>query len=620
MNRNALTLGILLLLVNICLFAQEEKIGDVSDGNRARPVHLIKLIDHDSSIVEMDDQPMMPFSTEYTCGSCHDYKKISHGWHFNAGTADVQDGRPGHPWIYFDQQSSTQIPVSLRSWSGTYKPEQIGLSPLNFYRLFGRHMPGGGLAEVDSIRWVQNAFRWMVSGDLEINCLTCHDAEFSNDHAEYASQTGRENFRWAATAASGIAAVEGSARDMPDTYDIYSGASSDIPGKVAPRAFYDKSRFNRKSEVFLKITRKVPDENCYFCHSTQSMNPDNKERWHSNGDVHLNAGMACVDCHRHGLDHQMTRGGKNEASEPVTASLTCEGCHLGETPLTGKSGAPRPDHAGIPPVHFEEMTCTSCHSGQWPVADVQRVKTSSAHGLGMHGIVKSPTMLPHIASPVFVENDRAQIEPRNLIWPAFWARLDGDSLVPANIDLVKAVTAVIVINDDTLHTGNWLKLSTDDIARITDSLTVANGNQGIFGYVGGGYLYRRNEQGQVIRQDHPAAQPYSWAIAHDVRPARQALGVNGCADCHATDSPFQFATLAIDSPLDLYSDTRVRMTEFQDNNTIAAWVFSFSFLFRPGLKLIVIISALIITGVFVLYIFRGLQTVTRTSAGDKQKD
>jgi hypothetical protein len=36
------------------------------------------------------------------------------------------------------------------------------------------------------------------------------------------------------------------------------------------------------------------------------------------------------------------------------------------------------------------------------------------------------------------------------------------------------------------------------------------------------------------------ATPYLWPLAHDVRPATQALGVRGCTDCHATNAPIDY--------------------------------------------------------------------------------
>ncbi len=113
---------VLILPLSTNLFAQvQPKLGDLSDGSRATPVHLIQLIDEDSSVIRLDEQPLLPFSPKFTCGGkCHDYDKIKHGWHFNSIDSTNQSGRPGTPWIYVDQQTFTQIPLSYRNWPGVY--------------------------------------------------------------------------------------------------------------------------------------------------------------------------------------------------------------------------------------------------------------------------------------------------------------------------------------------------------------------------------------------------------------------------------------------------------------------------------------------------------------------
>ena len=223
-------------------------------------------------------------------------------------------------------------------------------------------MPGGGAGEKEDMQSLDFYWRWQVSGKMEINCLTCHDAEKSNEQAIYALQIMRQNFRWAATASSGFASVRGSARDLPDNYDIYSGTSPDQPQKIPPHVSYQAGRFNQKSEVFFEITRKIDNNRCYFCHSTKPIDPLQPERWQVEEDVHLKAGLRCVDCHRHGLDHQMIRGYTQEAEQtnrPTVHSFTCRGCHLGSDqsevpPISGRLGAPKPEHLGLPRIIFAQ--------------------------------------------------------------------------------------------------------------------------------------------------------------------------------------------------------------------------------------------------------------------------
>ncbi|RPH35669.1 hypothetical protein EHM92_05810, partial [bacterium] len=72
------------LTPGISLRAQDTKnIGDISDGNRSQPVHLLKLYDERGVVIQPEDSPVVPFSTRETCRQCHDYAKISGGWHFD---------------------------------------------------------------------------------------------------------------------------------------------------------------------------------------------------------------------------------------------------------------------------------------------------------------------------------------------------------------------------------------------------------------------------------------------------------------------------------------------------------------------------------------------------------
>ena len=68
-------------------------------------------------------------------------------------------------------------------------------------------------------------------------------------------------------------------------------------------------------------------------------------------------------------------------------------------------------------------------------------------------------------------------------------------------------------------------------------------------YVCGGRVHRLVADGEVEAFDHRAAEPYLWAIGHDVRPAAESLGAGGCADCHHPKAPLLFGQVAVLSPL-----------------------------------------------------------------------
>ncbi len=623
----------LFLLLAPCLalaqnHVQAPKLGDVGDGNRSVPVHLLDLYDADSMLVRPGDQPMMPFSTKVTCGECHNYQKVSTGWHFNAVDSGVQPGRRGHPWILVDRKTGTQLPLSYRSWPGTYRPEQVGLNAWRFIQIFGRQTPGGGAGEKVISDPPEIFLRRLISGPLEINCLSCHDAEPAHDQAEYANNLGRQNFRWAAAATSGFATVVGSAKDMPDNYDIYSGVVWDKPEAIPPAVSYDLSRFNSRGKVLFDIVRKIPNERCYFCHSTRTVGEANSARWEAEEDIHLTSGIKCVDCHRHGLDHNMVRGYEDEPQarkNPAAASLSCKGCHLpddsNEVPRAGRLGAPQPQHAGIPTVHFDKMTCTACHAGSWPTEKARLVKTSQAHALGTHGVNRSDEALPHIMSPVFVREADGKIAPHKMIWPAFWARINGHDVTPIAPEEIAAIAGDLLTGVDSTRSGDWLTMTEEQITNVLQRISTADSSAANAAYLAGGKLHRRDRSGKLVKEDHPAAQPYSWAIGHDVRPASQSLGIRGCADCHAINAPFYFSQLHVDSPLASARHLSYKtMTDFADLNGIYARLFAVSFFFRPWLKFLIIISSVILTAVLLWNGLQGLGSIMRAAGELKEQE
>jgi hypothetical protein len=548
----------LILICVLCLPAlacfvraegEEKKLGDESDGSRAHPVHLIPLMTEEGEKVSPDDDPVLPFSTKETCGACHSYATVSKGWHFNAAYPDLGaagHGRIGQPWVLVDSQAGLQIPLSYRPWPGAFRPEQAGLNSRTFLRIFGRHMPGGGIGEVPSDD-PGDIMRSMVSGYLEANCLACHDGDSGHNQAEYGGQVLRENFRWAAAATSSFATVTGSAKDMPDTYNPMMPEPLSDPKLVPPGIKYRANTFGADGRVLLNIQRETPNRQCYFCHSNLYLQSEHTEKWTADEDIHLKAGMTCVDCHRNGIDHNIVRGYEGEESENVMAARSsCKGCHLPENSLTavpdaGRFGAPVPEHRGIPTVHFEKISCTGCHSGPWPGPETNLTKTAMAHRLGTQGVNKAPDALPHIFSPVFATAENGKIAPHKLIWPAFWGDMTDSNIAPVGFDTVRQVVGKIKAASD----SPW---SDDDIAARLKAL--AGSVKGKAVYISGGNLYGLSDSGELVTEvDHSAAKPYMWPIAHDVRPAAQSLGVRGCEDCHSPDAPFFYGKVTVDSPV-----------------------------------------------------------------------
>ncbi len=193
------------------------------DGSQTTPVHVLPLKDAFDQPILPTASYRLPYSSRFTCAPCHDYDVIRAGLHFNSGSTE-QDGRPGEPWIWVDPGTGTVLPISYRKWEGVRQPQDLGLSPWDFTVLFARHMTGGGKSEVDAEEFTPES-RWEVSGVLEINCMGCHNAARIQSHSEWAKQVMRENFRWAATAASGLGEVGGMASRLPATWDVLDGTN-----------------------------------------------------------------------------------------------------------------------------------------------------------------------------------------------------------------------------------------------------------------------------------------------------------------------------------------------------------------------------------------------------------
>ena len=598
------------------------------DGSRSAAVHRIPLYDEDNAEIDpAAEGEALPFSERRTCNKCHDYARIAKGWHFSAFDPDVPPGRPGEPWILADPQTGTQLPLSYRPWPGVFRPEAVGITPWQFLQRFGRQFPGGGVGELPLDEATDPQARWIIAGKLEINCLACHSADRSHDQTQWASNCEKQNFKYASTAAAGLAVVTGSIKSLPDSYDpLNPDALLDSPTAVVPAVQYDKTRFDPARKAFFDLRRKGDANRCYFCHTARRVGNGAPEAWHSDGDVHLLAGLTCTDCHRHGLDHAMARGSEDEPgadSQPLVASLSCRGCHLGaesagagpET-LGGRLGAPVPAHPGIPTVHFEKLTCTACHSGPVPAARALRAQTSMAHGLGVHAKSREPDTLPLLAEPAFARGADGRIGPHRMIWPAFWGHLKDAEVAPLAPDVVAKRAGALLTPDksDKAKPPQMQPLTADRVAAVLEKLADSGAGDPV--YVAGGKLYRRADDGSLAASDHAAAAPYAWPIGHDVRPAARSLGARAnCTDCHSAGAPFFFGTVLAESPARIAEPDAVAMYTLQgeDPTYLTAWALSFQG--RPYFKILGFATAAGIAAVLLLYAFLALAALLRWANG-----
>jgi hypothetical protein len=603
---------------------EEVKIGDVRAGNFSRSVHVIKLFDENGYVIHEEDELLMPFSTGNTCGECHSINTISGGTHFDNLLNEETSGRQSEPFILFDPYTLTVIPLSYKGWPGTFNPKTVGLSPMKFMDLFGSHYTGGIISSDEYLQHPDNFFRWEVSGKLEINCLICHDADPAYDAAEYSSQILKQNYRWAATAASGFAEVKGSAKKMPDNFDPFNTntyADVDLRTSPPPTVTYDFSKFNSDNKVFFDIERTVPKEKCYYCHSSVTSSVPEEMYLHNKEDVHLKAGMTCVDCHRNDLSHDMVKGYENEWREKRNRSVSaysCEGCHIGngnsDSPVNGNFGAPVPAHKGIPSVHFEKMTCTVCHAGSWPDGQTKLVKTSRSHKLGAHFAFKSEDAYPHIQSSVYVNNEYDKLELRNSVWASYWAVKRGEIIQPLDMNFMESQLRSILNLDSILSAGTVPKLNDSLLTLVLTNLNSTGNSEIEIIYVSGDKQVRLTAENKLNITEIDDAEAYTWPIGHTVRPASQSLGVRGCNDCHTFNSSFFFSSIESETFIESTPLMTHSMTKYSGSGVIYNKVFSLSFIFRPLLKFIIIFSCGIITLTVLVFLGRSIHSFSKFAA------
>jgi hypothetical protein len=631
-------------------------------GSRSSYVHWIELYDAEHNKIDPDDPFSAPYSPAVTCGKCHEYQTMAAGHHFNAWREGAVAGRAGEPWIWVDPRTGTQLPLSYRAWPGTYTPEATGISAWQFVLKFGSHLPGGGPGLLEGVKETEgddpaSAGRWRLSGPLSIDCMVCHSNDRAYSREVWAKQIDRENFAWAPTAALGLAQVTGEVKRLKDDFEPNAAEGDQSSGPNLPQATYYQARFNADKEVFFDVVRTPPNRACYYCHTTQPVGASAHAGWNHDEDVHLEAGLSCVDCHRNGVGHHTVRGydGEQHPTGTPVASLSCRGCHLGEplegddeATVTGRLGSPKALHRGLPPLHLEKMSCTSCHCGPLPDDAARPMQTALAHGLGLPAH-READQAPGIVAPVFRrDDDSGVIYPYRMTWPAFWGALKDDAITPLNPEEVYAklrrslrvrrdftteVAKVTLSRDDKIQALGEERAKvaaaelTDDEKAKLDELqqnkaaeqyetkmtgaleSLAEDTEFVDGtpvYVSAGKAHRVNADGKFEAFDHPAAQPYAWPLAHDVRPARLSLGSGGCQDCHADETPMFYGTVTATGPAPISTAEPIAMYEFEGIDAKLFGIWNQSFRVRTAFKWVAFVCTGVVALVLVLFLLIGL--------------
>ena len=352
------------------------------NGGRTVPVHRFAPIDREGDTVSVKARLPAAMSQEKTCGQCHDVESMKGGSHFRSGgTNDVVNKVNREPWFLCSTNGGCRV-VSLQ--------DRGGLTAWEWVKTFGYAFPGGGLASCPAAmeEVAGDRQRWFVTGPLEMNCLACHSQD-DYDVSEWAKQTLRENWSGAALAAAGYARVEGMNARLDAAWDPFIAENPDDHlFKVPEKIVYDPARFDDKGRCAFRVG-KPRNENCLACHAVAEAGVPSHT---IAGDVHLQRGMRCIDCHQNGMDHRI-------------GTKSCASCHI------EKNGAgPKPTHVGLPLVHFEKLSCTVCHSGVTGEGRCAQVRTMRANRIGIYGKAHWETDVPFIEEPFVRKNGDGKVE------------------------------------------------------------------------------------------------------------------------------------------------------------------------------------------------------------------
>ena len=415
-----------------------------------------------------------------------------------------------------------------------------------------------------------------VTGVIEGDCLLCHMPSY-NFGARF-KQISYRNYQWAAVAGANLGSISGKIFDY--TSEAYNNSKDWASGEwhwdADPTVSYASGIDNGnivikgEGELWLKGDIFVSSPNsaaCLRCHS----GADSKKRgfsWAAGKDVHFDQGMDCIDCHglagetdsermAHNIGKGYARLGSVRNDLDGTNAFDCDDCH-GEYILD--------QHSDIfgGPMHLDNIACQTCHipykvdnmgylidmsSGNqvWMLRDGTTPRWAGDFGAIKEGFVWSPFIKkydPDGAGPMpekyypygakastwfgYVPAGKNTIQPyilRNVkaVYDGLKSEMNAPT-VPVEL-VVDGAGAKPNVSD------------TEDIVAMLNGLAAHAQTP-----AGGVPVFVSNEAAYKLDGDTLVAAPYenaetdhNFSIFHNIRPAAEALGANGCTDCHSPE-------------------------------------------------------------------------------------
>lgn len=538
-----------------------------------------------------------PFSPKQTCCKCHDYARITQGFHFQQGKDEKAIGTfaDRYQWVstpgnYGGNWCSPAPLYNYLSKKSNKSAKEMDMTSFTFITNgCATCHPGGGPLEydragfrydkfMDSVKYTAGGINnfdgdyyqahWNRSGVIEADCNLCHLPEY--DYKGRNAQMANYNFRWLATAGSGLAKVEGSVKDT-----------------IEVKVTYDLTKFTPDGKISMHLVREPRNETCLNCHS--------KPQWKKRGasfteftDVHIAKGMKCVDCHVSGSMatdsrikgkevHQVGKGDDpsgNVRNDLDNTMRTCTDCHL-----TGYLNAPIAKHTWLPDLHLDKLACQTCHiperevkSALVQVSDIYNPGTKitppakyvwtfydqNMNYWNHYGELAMFTAKDQPSDPFIPQyaKYKDQIFPVNAVhsaWPGIYKEGEKGLNQPKQKDIYNMwiahrkdkskypeLSKITDNNSDTIPEVN----TTEEINAFINSVTAYLTDLGydLTGkkvvWVNDDRMYMNGKDYKILEKETWESSPYAsvYKYSHDVFPAKAGLGINGCTDCHSFKS------------------------------------------------------------------------------------
>jgi len=378
---------------------------------------------------------------------------------------------------------------------------------------------------------------WDKSGVVEGDCLMCHLKGYSWK-ARAAALNGRK-FKWSPSIGAGWA-------------DVQMGKDKSGAGMVKNVTInYGKTDTADASNLSDFIVKEVPAGNCWGCHRVS----DTKKRGRAitpESDIHISKQGTCIACHPNDNQHNFGKGdaGLSTVRDDLDyTAIDCHDCHLhGEG-----EDAPYPATHVIPPLHYALVSCEACHV---PYKDtpgvlvVDNASTGKTIGFPTKAFLSYDPDNPTRWLPALTLH-RGKIKPFKELVSMWWGDLDEKTGIVAPIPLWKIRgMEKPKVNDD--NGDGKPEVNTEE--EIQAFLLAIRGAEDKFGnpiaknpaLIKGGKVYKLAGNHVTHYEDHQA-ETHGFSLTHNVRPASEAIGSNGCTDCHSTNSLFFYRKVLVDA-------------------------------------------------------------------------